>query len=129
MNGRILQPSLLVVPALLLAACAGGGFDDADYVELTVELTLLGTRQGTGGTVPSDPALRAHWREEQVQRLLDGFGITEEDYIAYSLELHKNPGRYSRVLNDIVLELEERNQSLHDEEAPEEVKPPPGSFG
>ncbi len=114
---------------LVLTGCADRGFDDSDYVELTVDLTLLGTRQGVGGSIPADPALRARWREEQVEKLLDGYGLTEEEYIAYSLELHDKPERYSRVLNDIALELEVRNQSLRDEEAPEEIKPPPGSFG
>ncbi|MCK4594663.1 hypothetical protein KAU45_09185 [bacterium] len=119
----------LIILAFVLTGCADRGFDDSDYVELTVELTLLGTHQGLGGSIPADPALRARWREEQVGKLLDGYGLTEKGYIAYSLELHDNPERYSRVLNDIALELEERNQSLRDEEAPEEVKPPPGSFG
>ena len=120
---------LLIILTLVLTGCADRGFDDSDYVELTVELTLLGTRQGVGGSIPADPALRARWREEQVHELLDGYGLTEEEYITYSLELHDNLERYSRVLNDIALELEERNQSLRDEEAPEEIKPPPGSFG
>ena len=119
----------LVIPALLLAGCGGGGFSDGDYVGLTVELTLLGTRQGAGGTVPSDPALRSQWRREQVDQLLEAYGVTEEEYLEYSLELHRDAERYTRVLNDIALELKKRDQSLHDEEAPEEVKPPPGSFG
>lgn len=119
----------LIILALVLTGCADRGFGDSDYVELTVELTLLGTRQSVGGSIPADPALRTRWREEQVYELLDGYGLTEEEYIAYSLELHDNLERYSRVLNDIAVELEERNQSLRDEEAPEEIKPPPGSFG
>ncbi|HUT99575.1 MAG TPA: hypothetical protein VM054_10950 [bacterium] len=129
MRNRAVALAILLAAALVPLGCADGGFDDGDYVKLTVDLTLLGTRQGPGGSIPSDPALRAQWREGQVQKLLDSYGITEQGYIAYSLKLHENEERYSRVLNDIALELQERNQSIRDEEAPEEVKPPPGSFG
>jgi hypothetical protein len=129
MINRTITLAALLAATLLPLACAGGGFGDGDYVKLTVDLTLVGTRQGPGGSIPSDPALRAHWREDQVQKLLDSYGVTEDEYIAYSLKLHEDGERYSRVLNDIARELQERNQSLRDEEAPEEVKPPPGSFG
>jgi hypothetical protein len=129
MRDRAPVLAALLAAVLVPLGCGDRGFDDGDYVELTVDLTLLGTRQGPGGSIPSDPALRAHWREEQVQKLLDAYGITEEEYVAYSLKLHEDEGRYSRVLNEIALELQRRNQSLRDEEAPEEVKPPPGSFG
>jgi hypothetical protein len=129
MRNKTIAIAALLAATLLPTACADGGFDDSDYVKLTVDLTLVGTRQGPGGSIPSDPALRAHWREDQVQKLLDSYGVTEDEYIAYSLKLQEDGARYSRVLNDIALELQKRNQSLRDEEAPEEVKPPPGSFG
>jgi hypothetical protein len=129
MRNRAVALATLLAAALVPLGCADGVFDDGDYVKLTVDLTLLGTRGGPGGSIPSDPALRAQWREGEVQKLLDSYGVTEDGYIAYSLKLHENEERYSRVLNDIALELQERNQSLRDEEAPEEVKPPPGSFG
>ncbi|MCX7022648.1 MAG: hypothetical protein NTW26_10335 [bacterium] len=129
MRNSAVALAILLAAALFPTGCADGGFHEGDYVKLTVDLTLLGTRGGPGGSVPSDPTLRAQWRVEQVQKLLDAYGVTEDEYIAYSLELHQNDERYSRVLNDIALDLQERNQSLRDEEAPEEVKPPPGSFG
>jgi hypothetical protein len=129
MRNRIFALAVFLAAALFTTGCADGGFDDSDYVKLTVDLTLIGMRGGPGGSVPADPALPAQWREEQVHKLLDSYGITEDGYIAYALKLHENNERYSRVLNDIALELQKRNQSLRDEEAPEEVKPPPGSFG
>jgi len=118
---------LLIVP---LCACSDGGFDDEDYVNLTVELTYIGTDRHPGGPQPTgDDELRYEWHRQQTEELLAAYGITEQEYLDYSREIHEEYDRYGRILRAMIDEFERRNTELEDAEAPEEVKPPPGSFG
>lgn len=119
---------LLLTLAAILAGCSGERFTDADYVSLTVDLALVGSaRHDT--PPPADPELRRRWNEERVAGLMDAYGITEEEYLEFSLDLHQDHDRYNRVLQDIADEFLRRDQELKDLEAPEEVRRPPGSFG
>lgn len=124
------RPLRAALSLLLLGACAEDGFDDEDYVELTAELTFIGSDRHPGGPPPTgDNDLKRAWHEEQTAQLLEEYGISEEEYLEYSLRLHEDPARYSRVMRALAEEYERRNTELEDLEAPEEVKPPPGSFG
>jgi len=123
------QLSLLILVGTLTIACSQSGFDDDDYVRLTVDISLIGSSRHPGGGPPTDPAQRRAWHREEVDALLAEYGITENDYLEYSRALHDEPARYNGVLDEIAEEFQRRDEELEDTEAPEEVKPPPGSFG
>ncbi len=128
---RSLLPLLITfLFAVGLLSCAEESFGDDDYVSLTVELTLLGSVRGPAGEPPpSEVERRREWHRNESDRLMAEYGISEAEYLEFATELHEDIGRYTDVLDEIAAELERRNEEIIDDEAPEYVKPPPGSFG
>ncbi len=121
---------LILSLAVGLLSCAEEGFGDEDYVRLTVELTLLGSVRGPAGEPPpSETERRTEWHRTETDRLMVEYGISEAEYLDYATKLHDDINRYIDVLDEMAEELERRNEEIIDDEAPEYVKPPPGSFG
>jgi len=128
---RFLLSLVFLLPfAMGLSSCVEEGFGDDEYIKLTVELTLLGSVRGPAGEPPpSEVERRREWHRNETDRLMAEYGISEAEYLEFATGLHDDLGRYTDVLEEIAAELERRNEEIIDDEAPEYVKPPPGSFG